>query len=186
MTRWINFIGYQLVWFAAVIGAGHGRVWPALLAGTAFVASQVAVATNRSAEWRLLGMALIFGVLIDGVAACMDWARYATPSPAMPAHGAPVWILVLWLSFATTINQSLAYLRDRWWLALAFGAIGAPLAYLGAQRGWHAVDFPHPAWRGLIWLSACWAIALPSLGLCARRFSLATRNAHISAGAQHR
>ncbi|MBE1161942.1 DUF2878 domain-containing protein [Dyella acidiphila] len=186
MMRWINFIAYQLVWFAAVIGAAHGLIWPALLASAAFVSSQLALAPSRSTEWRLLGMALIFGVLIDGVAARMGWAHYATPSPAIPAHGAPVWILVLWLSFAMTVNQSLAYLRDRWWLALAFGAIGAPLAYLGAQRGWHAVDFPHPAWRGLIWLSVCWAIALPLLGVCARRFSLATRNAHISAGAQHR
>ena len=186
MLRWINFIGYQLVWFAAVIGAAHGLVWPALLAGAAFMSSQLAVAPNRSAEWRLLGMALIFGVSIDGVAACMDWARYATPAPAIPAHGAPVWIVVLWLSFAMTINQSLAYLRDCWWLALAFGAIGAPLAYLGAQRGWHAVDLPQPAWRGLIWLSVCWAIALPSLGLCARRFSLTARSGHLSAGAHRR
>jgi hypothetical protein len=185
MMRWMNFVGYQTVWFIAVIGAAYDRAWPALLAGAAFVVSQLALAPRRSAELRLLGMALILGILIDGIAARMNWVRYATPAPAIPAHGAPVWILVLWSSFAMTINQSLAYLRDRWWLALAFGAIGAPLAYLGAQHGWLAVDFQHPAWHGLMWLSISWAIALPSLGAVARRFSLQVPAEGVSPGATH-
>lgn len=184
--RWINIIGYQAVWFVTVIGAAHNRIWPALLAGVAFVASQLVLSPRPSVELRLLGMALIFGIVIDGVAARMDWARYAASAPAIPSQGAPVWILVLWLSFAMTINQSLVYLRDRWWLALAFGAVGAPLAYLGAQRGWHAVDFQLPAWRGLVWLSVCWAIALPSLGVFARRLSSLAAAGQASLGANHR
>ena len=28
MKFWASLIGYQLVWFAAVIGAGHGLAWP--------------------------------------------------------------------------------------------------------------------------------------------------------------
>jgi hypothetical protein len=168
MMFWSNLIGYQVVWFIAVIGAAHGRTWPALLGGLVFVASQIALADKPSVELRLLAMAH------------MDWARYAAPSPALPSQGSPVWILVLWSCFAMTINRSLAYLRDRWWLALAFGAIGAPLAYLGAQRGWQAVDFQSPTWRGLLWLSVGWAIALPSLTTFARRLCL---NAPVDRGA---
>ncbi|WP_449424008.1 hypothetical protein [Rhodanobacter lindaniclasticus] len=31
MSFWLSLIGYQAVWFAAVIVAGHGLVWPGVL-----------------------------------------------------------------------------------------------------------------------------------------------------------
>jgi hypothetical protein len=73
-----------------------------------------------------------------------------------------------------TLNRSLAYLRDRWWLALVLGAIGAPLAYLGAQRGWQAVVFQTPSWRGIAWIACSWAIAMPLLALLARHWTAAS------------
>lgn len=48
-------------------------------------------------------------------------------------------------------------------VASVFAAIGGPLAYLGAARGFDAVAFPAPAWPALAWLAACWAVALPLL-----------------------
>jgi hypothetical protein len=174
---WTNLIGYQAVWFITVIGAAHGEAWPSMVAGGIFVLSQIVIAHTPRLELGVLAVAVIAGIVVDGVAAKMDWVRYAAPSPSIPAHAAPVWILMLWASFAMTINSSLAYLRDRWWLALALGAVGAPLAYLGAQRGWHAVTFQPPAWRGWLWIAVCWAVALPSLASLARRLSRAAHAA---------
>ncbi|GAB2590708.1 DUF2878 domain-containing protein [Dyella jejuensis] len=175
MSFWGNLIGYQLVWFAAVIGAARGAAWPGLISGLLFISWQTVTAKRPEVELRLLAIALLLGIVIDGVMAQRGWARYATSSPAFPEHGAPWWILALWMSFATTLNRSLAYLRDRPWLALALGAIGAPLAYLGAQRGWHAVVFAAPAWRGIGWIAASWALALPLLAWLARRLGAASR-----------
>ena len=31
MSFWLSLIGYQTVWFAAVIGAGHGLAWPGVV-----------------------------------------------------------------------------------------------------------------------------------------------------------
>ena len=52
----------------------------------------------------------------------------------------------------------------------AFGAIGGPLAYLGAARGWHAVTMSTPLWQVLPWLALGWGIALPVLTLLARHW----------------
>jgi len=38
MNIWISLVGYQLVWFATVIGAGHGLSWPGLLGLTLWAA----------------------------------------------------------------------------------------------------------------------------------------------------
>jgi len=173
MRFWANLIGYQAVWFVTVIGAGHGLWWPGVLATIVFTVAQSIFSVHRRADLRLLLLALLVGAAIEGVLAASGWARYAVPVPALPPGGAPLWILALWAAFAMTLNHSLGYLRGRAWLASAFGVIGAPLAYLSAARGWQAVVFDPPIWRGLLWLAAGWALAMPVLVTLARRWMLA-------------
>ncbi|WP_109125461.1 DUF2878 domain-containing protein [Dyella sp. C11] len=169
---WINLIGYQIVWFALVIGASRGHVGWAMGAGAVFVVSQVLTAQNLSVECRLLVLAVVLGVVVDGMCSLMGWLRYASPAPALPPHGAPMWILMLWACFSTTIHRSLAWLRHRRWLAALVGAIGAPLAYAAAARGWHTVEFTQPSYVAIVWLAASWAGALALLVACAKRWSV--------------
>ena len=49
-----NAVGYQAVWFAAVIGAGRGLWWPAVAASAVFVAWQVALSDRRGVEGKLI------------------------------------------------------------------------------------------------------------------------------------
>lgn len=161
--KWFNLVGYQALWFALVIGAGRGQTgWP-LLAGVLFISIQLAFSPGVAAECRLLGMALLFGMVVDGVPSMLGWWRYATQAPSLPPGGAPAWILMLWLCFATTLNRSFSFVLFRPLLAAVLGAIGAPLAYLGAARGWQAVALPSPSHLAVAWLAVTWAIALPVL-----------------------
>ena len=159
-----NIVGYQAVWFLAVYGAGAGRVWPALLAAALFALWQLAVSRERAADLRLIGMALALGMLIDGALARSGLLVYASAAPALPPHGAPLWILALWVSFALTLNHSLRWLRGRLVPAVLTGAIGGPLAYLAAARLSGAVSFATPAWQALAGLALGWAVALALLG----------------------
>lgn len=171
LRSWNNLAGYQLVWFAAVIGAGRGVAWPAVLAAALFIAWQLALSPRRGRELRLLALALGLGLLIDGGLSLSGLAHYATPAPALPPGAAPLWILCVWMSFAMTVSQSLAFLQTRPWLAAVFGAVGGPLAYLGAARGWGAVTFVTPAVFGLMVLALAWAVAMPLLSMLAARWS---------------
>lgn len=171
MNFWGNLIGYQAVWFTAVIGAAHGKTWPGVTVGALFVLWQILSADHPYAELRLLIGAVALGILIEGILARTGWATYAASAPAIPAGGAPLWILAIWASFSTTLNRSLTYLRERLWLAPLLGAVGAPLAYLGAQRGWASVVFQQPSWHGLTWIACSWAMAMPLLAFLARRWT---------------
>ncbi|PJM71467.1 DUF2878 domain-containing protein [Achromobacter ruhlandii] len=166
MRFWANLIGYQIVWFSAVIGAGQGLAWPGVVAATLFIAAQLAASATARADLRLAGGAVLCGVALDGSLSALGWARYA--ADAWPA---PLWILALWAAFALTLNHSLAYLRPRPWLACVFGAVGGPLAYWGAARGWQPVQFEAPAWRATAALAAGWALALAALTAGARRWT---------------
>lgn len=165
MRFWSNLIGYQLVWFSAVIGAGRGLAWTGVVAATVFVAAEWWASPTRSALLRLCAVALVCAAVVDGVLSASGWATHAA---AWPIAGiAPAWILALWCAFASTLLSSMAVLQRRRVLALLLGAIGGPLAYLGAARGFSAITFIPPSWQGLAWLALGWGIALPLLASCA-------------------
>ncbi|SEV92735.1 DUF2878 domain-containing protein [Luteibacter sp. 329MFSha] len=163
LAKLFNAIGYQAVWFALVVGAARGDTGWALLAAAVFVAIQVALGGRFVAELKVLGLALLCGLIVDGVPSLAGWWRYASPSPSLPPGGAPVWILALWLCFATTLSRSLSFLRRRRGVAAVLGAIGGPMAYLAAARGWNAVVLPEHPYPAVAWLAVGWAIALPVL-----------------------
>lgn len=167
MTFWPSLIGYQLVWFAAVIGAAHGAAWPALIGFAVYATIQLWLARRFRVDLSLAATAIVLGFLIDGGLIRTGMASYATPWPS-PAF-ASAWILALWATFAMTFTQYLTWLQHRLWLAAVCGMIGGPLAYLGAARGWHVVTFASPNWHGLLWLAAGWALATPLLAWMARR-----------------
>ncbi|MGH8327504.1 MAG: DUF2878 domain-containing protein, partial [Steroidobacteraceae bacterium] len=169
IALWGNFLGYEFVWFAAVIGAGHGEAWPGVGAALLFATWQLATARERMLDLRLIAAALVLGTCIDGVAEASGLIRYAAAARALPPGGAPLWILALWVALALTLTRSLAWLRGRPLLGVILGAIGAPLSYLGAANGWHALVFARPAWQGLLWLAVTWAAAITTLiGLLTR------------------
>jgi hypothetical protein len=175
MNFWANMLGYQLVWLCTVIGAAHGQALPGVVGALFFAIWQLTVSRQRGVELRLMLVALVLGLLLDGSLARSGWLGYAAPAPAWPPGGAPVWILALWLAFALTLTQSLAFLQARRWLAALFGAIGGPLAYAGAAHGWAAVSFAPPAWRALLALALGWGVAMVLLAGLARRWSQGTR-----------
>lgn len=159
MRFWGSLIGYQLVWFIEVINAGNERAWPGVLAAACFVAWQLLASPQRLLDLRLMVVGLVFGLWVEGGLEAWGFAHHAAASPAILA--APLWILSLWVAFSITLTQSLAWLQKAPWLVgVAFGAIGGPLAYLGAARGWSALTFSAPAWHAILWLGAGWAAAM--------------------------
>lgn len=167
MNFWLSLIGYQLVWFTAVIGASHGLAWPGVIGMLVYAAGQLLLARRIRVDLSLMATALVFGFLLDGALVRTGMASYMTTWSNVAL--APAWILALCITFALTFSQSLRYLQKRLWLAALLGLIGGPLAYLGAARGWHVVNFVDPSWRALLVLAVGWALATPALAWLARR-----------------
>jgi hypothetical protein len=179
MKFWICLIGYQLVWFAAVIGAEHGLAWPGVVGMLIYATCQLGLLRDYRTHLTLMAAALVMGCIVDGGLAYTGLARYGAPWPS--SMFAPIWILALWMTFSLTFTISLAYLQKRLWIAVLFGAIGGPLAYLSASRGFHVVTFADPGWRGLLGLGIGWGLATPALAWLARRSAPTETAEHPSA-----
>jgi hypothetical protein len=161
----INFVLFQLGWFACVLGAANGRPWLGPLVVLVAVAVHLLRARRPMPELRLVLYAMLLGLVADSLLLATGWLRY--PSGLWLPGLAPYWIVAMWALFATTLNLSLGWLRGRPLLAALTGAIGGPLSYLAGQKlGGIELLAPLPA---LVALALVWAVAMPLLAWLALR-----------------
>lgn len=174
MTRLLaNALGYQAVWFIAVLSAAAGMWWPGVAAALVFVAVQPPSPRGARAGVQLAAAALLAGLVLDGALAASGLLHYAAAVAWCPA---PPWILAVWIAFAATLERSLRFLQRRPFIAALLGGIGGPLAYLAAER-LGAVAFAAPRDVALGLLALGWVIVLPALA------ALSARGSRLSAGA---
>jgi hypothetical protein len=156
----INFVAFQCCWVALVAGAGQNLRWPGILCLAAFLAWELYVTEQPRRLAALAGVALAFGIVVDGGYAVLDVMRYAMPEGPL----APWWILGLWVAFALTLTSSLGWLRERAVAGALMAGIAAPMSYYtGYKLG--AVSFPMPieatlAVTGLTWMTVIYALIL--------------------------
>ncbi|PPC85813.1 MAG: hypothetical protein CTY37_07380 [Methylotenera sp.] len=128
----VNFVLFQIGWFACVLGAAKQMPWLGVATVIAILAWHLRQAKYPKKELQLLFVTLVIGGTFDQLMINHQLVNYQ-------AHGwsnafVPVWILALWAEFVTVLNVSLRWMRGRNLIAVLFGAIGGPLAYAGAER----------------------------------------------------
>lgn len=160
-----NLAAFQAGWFSCVLGAANGYPLTGPLVVLGVVAIHLAMAARPERELMLIVLAGMLGALLDSALLRTGWLTY--PNGMIWAGTAPYWIIAMWLSFATTLNVSLRWLRGRAWAALTFGAIGGPLSYLaGARLG--GLEFVKQG-AALAALAVGWAFVTPLLVVLSQR-----------------
>ncbi len=149
-----HLVTYQVAWFAAIMGGASGRVWPGLLSGGLMLALHIAVNDRRVAVFNRLALATLIGVVVDTVLAATGMISFTGCACITP----PLWMVVLWPSFASLFDDLLRWVPARPMIAIVLGLLGGPLAYLsGNALG--ALSFPHGSTVGLAAVGVAWAIA---------------------------
>lgn len=156
----VNLIGFQLGWFACVLGAAHGYPLLGPLLALPIVGFHLARQTDKRAELTLLLLTLLIGSMFDQALMLLGLVRYS--ATIWPPEWLPIWMMTLWALFATTLNFSLRWLQPRPLVAALFGLVGGPLAYwAGARFG--AIEWQQPI-ALLLALAIGWAVLMPLLG----------------------
>lgn len=113
---------------------------------------------TRKKELLILLKVLCIGVLIEifylqlGVLVRLDGSFFP-----------PVWLLLLWGMFATTLSFSLSWLRKKLWIAAVCAAISAPLSYLAGTRLHNLMTLNVSVFFSLLVIAITWAILFPAL-----------------------
>jgi hypothetical protein len=118
----------------------------------------VALVSRNWREYAFIALITLWGFTQDFL--LMQLQVLAVAEQAWP----PLWLVSLWVLFATTLNHSLRWFQRHLWLAVLAGGIAGPLSYLAGDRlGALQVSIPL-----LPVLSLTWALALPLMLLATR------------------
>ena len=162
----INIVAFQVAWFCAVISAGQGMPWAGAIAMLIAIAYHLMTAQRPVMEFMLVLLCGGIGAIWDSLLVAVGILAY--PSGNLIPNFAPYWIVVMWMLFATTLNVSLGWLKNRLSMAIFFGAIGGPLAFFTGQKlgGVIMVDFT----TAMTVLAVGWGTLTPLLLSLATRF----------------
>lgn len=135
MKLFRDILIYQAVWLVSVLAGAWGAGWIGLVAVSA-LAIVFADSPARIAIWLLAGL---IAWSSDAAVGWLGGVVYAHHAPNwLPS---PLWMLALWMNFAVMADPILSFLRGRFAVGAAIGAVGGPLAYAGAA-GLGAVSIP--------------------------------------------
>ena len=163
-----NFILFQVGWLSCVMGgASSSYHWFGVAVVTAIVAVHLARSYTISNEILLIMIATLLGTSWDS--ALMGAGLLAFNNGVVFDAIIPFWMVAMWALFATTLNVSMQWMKNRYLLAAVFGAIGGPVAYYAGHR-LGAVEFSQVS-TALLVVGAGWAVMMPLLMHLSIRFN---------------
>ena len=157
----LNLVIFQLGWFVCVLGGNLLAVAYTIIALLIHQRYQV----KRKSEWKLIALVTLVGITWDSLLVFSGLIFY----PEASWLGLPVWMVCLWILFATTFMHSLLWLGQYLWLAAGFAAVFGPLSY------WAGVEVSNASFGASISTSILvigigWAILFPAGIYMASRF----------------
>lgn len=160
---------FKIGWLSCVYGAASGLALEGCLLALLIVAVSVRQASNRHSELLTIGLITLIGLIWETFVASQHLMVYATQSNPQFENWvmAPYWLIVMWALFATTINQSMAWLKDKLIIAAVMGAIFGPMAFVAGEK-LGAVEFANePA--AMVLLAVGWGILMPLICVIAKK-----------------
>lgn len=155
----INFVAFQVGWFSSVLGGAQQMPWLGPVVVLAALAIHFRAAKRPTEELMLVLSCAAIGALFDSVLVALGWVQYS--SGMLVEMAAPYWIISMWMLFATTLNVSMRWMRQREWLAAFFGLIGGPTTYYAGMKLGGIILVDQTA--ALAALGVGWAIMMPIL-----------------------
>jgi hypothetical protein len=156
----INFILFQIGWFACVWGAANDYGWlgPILVAVT--VPLQVFLLTEcHNEETRFVIICGSTGFLLE---TALVLGNVYLPGGQLDVWLCPPWMAALWFNFAMLVSISLSWLKGKHLLAAMLGGLFGPVAYWGGEK-LGAITVADAFWAGYFPLALIWALVLPFL-----------------------
>ena len=149
----LNLLIFQVGWFVCVLG---GNLYALIYTPLALIVHQRLVLEHVK-EWYTIALVCTTGFLWDALMAVYGIINY-TESDFI---GLPVWLICLWLLFATTFHHSLRWLSNQLWLAAIFAAIFGPLSYwAGSELSSAYIGLP--VISSLLIIAAGWGLLFPA------------------------
>lgn len=149
---YFNALVFQLGWFVCVLGNTTfvmAYTFAALLFHALFL-------IKKTSEWFAIFLIVIIGCSWDAMLVYLGILRFPEAYPPL----LPLWLICLWVIFATTFNHCLAWFHQHLRLAAMAAAFFAPMSYWAGTELADA-SLAEPFVQSLAILAIGWAVIFP-------------------------
>lgn len=149
----LNAALFQVGWFLCIIG---GNLAAMVYTAIALLFHRQFIFSHRRQWYVLLSIAAI-GCLLDIALVHAGIISFENAD----VFGIPIWLICLWLLFATTFEYCLGWLKRYLWLAVVLAAILGPSSYwFGASLS--DASIATPVLTSLMVMAGLWALFFPA------------------------
>jgi len=164
-----NLLWFKAMWLSCVLANNLALLWVVPMLGL-----HLHLCRERRRELTLIGCCVVIGLGVEwgflrsGV---LQPGMLTRTAPLLSYSGPPVWMLLLWAAFATTLGHSLRWFQHHMWWAAAVGAVGGVLSYLGGSQ-LTDVALGEPLSAALLSIALVWSAVMPLLAWLSRRLGV--------------
>ena len=152
--KFLNGIFFYIAWYACIYGAALD--WELLGVCTTLVilGLHFLISKKRKNDLMILGMYLVVGIVGDWALLATQVIHYPFITYDLTMLGVPLWIIMIYASFAITMNHSMVFLHRYPLISSILGGIGGSISYyLAARIG--AIELPL-GWGSLVAIAVYW------------------------------
>lgn len=157
----LNILIFNWAWFTLILRQNDFLLLILLLFSIQFFYT-----SNKTTESKILITITLLGISVDSLLMQSGVLNFTTQDNLF----IPLWLMLIWLGFATTVNKSLLFLTNKPRLQFLIGATLPPLNYL-AGESFGAVSFSYSNLTTFIILSLIWAPLLIFIFHCQAMFT---------------
>lgn len=156
----VNFLLFQIGWFACVMAAAQALPLLAFISSLTIVAIHMLFTPFKGRELLLIMFSGCLGMVVDSVAIA---AQVFTVPNSQGLFLAPLWLISLWMLFATCLRHSMSWMQGRYAISAICGALFAPMAYYGGAKLGAIEFYQNDMVASLAYVSIVWALVTPTL-----------------------
>jgi len=170
MKNIFNILGFQVSWWACVLGVKHGQPYVGPICMALFIVIHFFYFKVNLLEIRLIAFFAIIGTTIDTGLAYSGLLSY-NGLYSQNLLLAPLWITAMWCGFCATVNHSLSWLKGRGFASFLMGAVFGPLSYIAGEK-FNAISFHSSILIINVVLAIVWGISIFLIFFLNKRFGL--------------
>ncbi|MCF7852238.1 MAG: DUF2878 domain-containing protein [Simkaniaceae bacterium] len=156
--KYLNGIIFYIIWYACVYGACLNFELLGVLTGVILILVHFIISKKRKSDLIILGVYLVIGVIGDWLLISTRVIAYPFVTYDIMTIGVPLWILMLYASFAITVNHSMVMIHRYPKTCSFLGGIGGAISYyLSARIG--AIILPL-GWVSFLGIALYWFFIL--------------------------
>ena len=164
LIRLSNVILFYIIWWGCVLGVKYSYNLLGLVLTLMVLAIHlkiVSLNSNYISELKLILYSGALGVIVESIhlyGGILNYNGYIFQESNFP----PIWIICMWLGFATTLNYSMYWMKGKWFIMIIAGAVFGPLSYMaGVNLGTISFNFSNSF--SCFFIALTWAISIPLL-----------------------